>query len=41
MENQVVQQPKSYDFPTEIISLPSKGILYPPNNPLSNVCDES
>ena len=35
MENQVVQQQKSYDFPTEVITLPSKGKLYPPDNPLS------
>ncbi len=35
MENQVVQQPTSYDFPTEVITLPSKGKLYPPDNPLS------
>jgi len=36
MENQVVQQQKSYDFPTEVITLPSKGKLYPPDNPLSS-----
>ena len=35
MENQVVQQQKSYDFPTEVITLPSKGKLYPSDNPLS------
>jgi hypothetical protein len=35
MENQVLHQVKSYDFPTEIITLPSKGKLYPPSNPLS------
>jgi hypothetical protein len=27
--------PKSYPFPTEIIGLPSKGLVYPENNPLS------
>ena len=27
--------PKSYPFPTEVISLPSKGLLYPESNPLS------
>lgn len=27
--------PKSYPFPTEIISLPSKGLVYPESNPLS------
>ena len=36
MENQVVEQPTSYDFPTEIITLPSKGKLYTPDNPLSS-----
>jgi len=36
MKNQVVEQPKSYDFPTEVITLPSKGKLYPPDNPLSS-----
>ena len=25
----------NYDFPTEIIDLPSKGKVYSPNNPLS------
>jgi len=25
----------NYDFPTEVISLPSKGLLYPESNPLS------
>lgn len=30
------QQPKkTFDFPTEIISLPSKGLVYPESNPLS------
>jgi hypothetical protein len=38
---QSVQQPqetittKSYPFPTEVISLPSKGLCYPESNPLS------
>jgi len=27
--------PKQYPFPTEIISLPSKGLVYPESNPLS------
>jgi hypothetical protein len=27
--------PKSYPFPTEVISLPSKGLVYPESNPLS------
>jgi hypothetical protein len=27
--------PKSYPFPTEIIGLPSKGLIYPESNPLS------
>ena len=27
--------PKSYPFPTEIISLPSKGLCYPETSPLS------
>lgn len=29
------QQPKSYPFPTEVISLPSKGLCYPESSPLS------
>ena len=28
-------EPKSYDFPTEIVELPSKGKLYPEGHPLS------
>jgi len=28
-------EPKSYPFPTEVISLPSKGLCYPESNPLS------
>ena len=39
LQSQPVQQqysaPKQYPFPTEIISLPSKGLVYPENNPLS------
>ena len=27
---------KKYDFPTEIVELPSKGLLYPKDNPLSS-----
>lgn len=27
---------EKYDFPTEIVELPSKGLLYPKNNPLSS-----
>jgi len=34
MENQVIQAPQ-YKFPTEFIDLPSKGLLYPKDNPLS------
>ena len=26
---------KTYNFPTETIDLPSKGLLYPKDNPLS------
>jgi hypothetical protein len=33
MDNQVTQKPK---FPTEIVELPSKGLLYPKENPLSS-----
>jgi hypothetical protein len=29
------QSPKSFPFPTEVISLPSKGLCYPESNPLS------
>jgi hypothetical protein len=25
----------NYDFPTEVITLPSKGLVYPETNPLS------
>jgi len=28
-------QTKTYDFPTEIISLPSKGLCYPEGSPLA------
>ena len=27
---------KKFKFPTEIVELPSKGLLYPKNNPLSS-----
>ena len=27
---------KKFEFPTEIVELPSKGLLYPKNNPLSS-----
>jgi hypothetical protein len=30
-----VNQTKSFDFPTEVISLPSKGLCYPESSPLS------
>jgi len=33
--NPSYQQPKSYPFPTEIISLPSKGLCYSESSPLS------
>jgi hypothetical protein len=35
MENQVAQEPK-FKFPTEIVDLPSKGLLYSKDNPLSS-----
>jgi hypothetical protein len=39
LQSQPAQQqysaPKQYPFPTEIISLPSKGLVYPESNPLS------
>jgi len=39
LQSQPTQQqysaPKQYPFPTEIISLPSKGLVYPESNPLS------
>ena len=35
MENQVTQEPK-FKFPTEIVDLPSKGLLYSKDNPLSS-----
>lgn len=35
MENQVAQEPK-FKFPTEIVDLPSKGLLYSKENPLSS-----
>jgi hypothetical protein len=34
-EYQAPTAPKSYPFPTEVISLPSKGLCYPESNPLS------
>ena len=34
-QNYPPQAPKSYPFPTEVISLPSKGLVYPESNPLS------
>ncbi len=39
IKKQVVQQSiaeKKYDFPTETVELPSKGLCYPKNNPLSS-----
>ena len=27
---------KQFDFPTQVLELPSKGKLYPKNNPLSS-----
>lgn len=33
--NVEIPQTTSYDFPTEVISLPSKGLCYPETNPLS------
>ena len=38
MENQVAYQPSTeskFKFPTEVVELPSKGLLYPEGNPLS------
>jgi hypothetical protein len=35
MENQVAQEPK-FKFPTETVELPSKGLLYSKENPLSS-----
>ena len=35
MENQVAQEPK-FKFPTEIVDLPTKGLLYSKENPLSS-----
>jgi len=32
---QQIIEPRSYPFPTEVISLPSKGLCYPTTNPLS------
>jgi len=33
--NNKEQEVKIYDFPTEIVELPSKGLMYPKDNPLS------
>jgi len=33
-ESNVTEEPKSYNFPTEIVELPSKGKLYPTDSPL-------
>lgn len=30
------QETKRYAYPTELVNLPSKGLLYPPDNPLSS-----
>jgi hypothetical protein len=35
LSSQPVSQPKNYPFPTEVISLPSKGLCYPESSPLS------
>lgn len=38
MENQVTSQPQTENtlkFPTEVVELPSKGLIYPKENPLS------
>ena len=35
-ETQYPTAQKSYPFPTEIISLPSKGLVYPENSPLAS-----
>jgi hypothetical protein len=35
MENQVTKTESKFDFPTETIELPSKGLLYPEDNILS------
>ena len=31
----IVSQKREFPFPTEVISLPSKGLCYPESNPLS------
>jgi hypothetical protein len=35
LSSQATSQPRSYPFPTEVISLPSKGLCYPETHPLS------
>lgn len=35
LSSQATSQPKNYPFPTEVISLPSKGLCYPDTHPLS------
>lgn len=34
-QSDIPYSPKSFPFPTEVISLPSKGLVYPESNPLS------
>jgi hypothetical protein len=35
VQSEITNIPRSFPFPTEIISLPSKGLIYPESNPLS------
>ena len=35
-EEKKSEESKSYNFPTEVVELPSKGLLYPKDNPLSS-----
>jgi hypothetical protein len=35
VQSEITNIPRSYPFPTEIITLPSKGLVYPESNPLS------
>jgi hypothetical protein len=35
-QQHVANEVKKYDFPTEVIDLPSKGLLYPEGHPLAN-----
>ena len=36
VQDAITTESKALKFPTQVVNLPSKGLLYPPDNPLSN-----